>query len=71
MLVKVVVHPNSNKEEIVEKEGFLEIYVKEESENNKANSRIINLLAKKYKTDFRNIKIKNPNSRKKSIEIRL
>ena len=70
MLIKVKVKPRSN-EEKVEKINNKEyiINLKESPENNKANNRLINLLAKEFKADARTIKIKNPKSRDKLIEI--
>jgi len=65
MLIKVKVKPRSN-EEKVEKINNKEyiINLKESPENNKANNRLINLLAKEFKADARTIKIKNPKSRR-------
>ena len=70
MLIKVKVKPRSN-EEKVEKINNKEyiINLKESPENNKANNRLINLLAKEFKADARTRKIKNPKSRDKLIEI--
>lgn len=70
MIIYVNVKPNS-KEEKIEKmsESEYVLRVKEPAEDGKANKRVINLLAKKFEVDFRKIKIKNPMSRKKVIEI--
>jgi uncharacterized protein YggU (UPF0235/DUF167 family) len=70
MIIKAKVKPNS-KEEKIEKIGKneYEINVKEPAEDNKANIRVINLLSKELNTSHKNIKIKNPASRYKIIEI--
>jgi uncharacterized protein len=68
--IKVKVKPNS-KEESIKKinEGEYEISLKEPAEDNKANVRLTNILAKEFRIDYRKIKIKNPKSRKKIIVI--
>ena len=70
MILKVKVKPNS-KEEKVEKIGDNEykIDVREAPEDNKANIRVINMLSKEIGTSYKNIKIKNPTSRDKVIEV--
>jgi uncharacterized protein YggU (UPF0235/DUF167 family) len=70
MIIKVKVKPNS-KEERIEKTGENEYFisVKEPAEGNKANIRVINLLAKELDKSYKNIKIKNPTSRDKLIEV--
>jgi hypothetical protein len=70
MIIYVKVKPNSS-EDKVEKVSNNEynISVKEKAEQGKANNRIINLLAKEFNVSYRKIKIKNPMSRKKIIEI--
>ncbi len=71
MIIKVKVKPNS-KEEKIEKIGENEykIEVKEPAEGNKANLRVINLLSKELGISYKNIKIKNPTSRDKVIEVK-
>jgi len=71
MIIEVRVKPNS-KEEKIEKisENKYKIEVKEPAEDNKANMRIINLLAKEFGVNYKCIKIKNLASRNKLIEIR-
>jgi uncharacterized protein YggU (UPF0235/DUF167 family) len=68
MIIKV--KPNS-KEEKVEKisENIYIIHVKEPAKDNKANIRLINLLSKQLGIDYKDIKIKNPNSRNKIVKI--
>ena len=70
MIINVNVKPNSS-EDKVEKvnDGEYNVSVKEEAEDNKANNRVINLLAKEFGVNYRKIKIKNPKSRKKIVEI--
>jgi hypothetical protein len=71
MIIRVKVKPNS-KEEKIEKiaEGEYRIDVKEPAEDNKANIRVINLLSKELNVSYKNIKIKNPTSRDKVIEVK-
>lgn len=71
MILNVKVKPNS-KEEKIEKigEGEYLISVKEPAEDNKANIRVINLLSKALNISYKNIKIKNPTSRNKIIEVK-
>jgi len=71
MIINVKVKPNSNEdkiEKISEKEYI--IHVKEPAEDNKANIRLINLLSKGLNAPHKNIKIKNPKSRNKIVEIK-
>jgi hypothetical protein len=71
MIIKVKVKPNSRVERI-EKLGENEykIDVKEHAEDNKANIRVVNLLSKELNVSYKNIKIKNPTSRDKVIEVK-
>lgn len=70
MIINVKVHPGS-KEERIEKVSANEynLWVKERAEDGKANRRVTNLLAKELGVNFRKIRIKNPTSRDKIIEI--
>ena len=70
MMVYVKVKPNSSKEEI-EKVGEFEYFVslKEKAVGGRANMRLISILSKEFGVDYRNIKIKNPSSRMKIVEI--
>jgi uncharacterized protein (TIGR00251 family) len=71
MIIKVKVKPNAGKEEIVQiSEGEYEISVKERAEKGKANLRVIWLLSRKFGVDAKNIKIKNPKSRRKIVEVK-
>ena len=70
MIIKVNVKPGA-KEEKVERISAEEysVWLKERAEDGKANRRLLNLLAKEFKVSFKDIKIKNPKSRKKIVEI--
>ena len=70
MIIRVKTKPNS-KEEKIEKisEREYAVSVKEPAENNKANIRLINLLSKELNASHKDIKIKNPASRNKIIEV--
>jgi len=70
MKIKVKVIPGSKKEKIEEKEGFLKVYLNQPPQDNRANKRLIKILAKhfgvkKYTIDI----IKGFNSRCKIIQI--
>ena len=70
MIITIKTIPNSSKsliEKVSEKE--YKAYVKSPAENNKANIELINLLAKYLSIPARSVKIKNPASRNKIIEI--
>jgi len=70
MIVNVKVKPNSKEERIVKiADGSYEVDLTEKAEDNKANIELINLLAREFNVDFRKIRIKNPRSRKKIVEI--
>ncbi len=70
MIIRVKVKPNS-KEEFLEKTGEHEFIasIKEPPRDGKANRSVIKLLCKEFEINFRQIKIKNPSSREKLIEI--
>mgnify|MGYP001558944222 CR=1 FL=1 len=70
MIIKVNVKPKS-KTESIEEVSPREycIRLKEKAEDGKANKRLINLLAKEFNVSFKAIKIKNPKSRNKIVEI--
>ncbi len=53
MRFKIKVKTNAKKSEIIKKEGFYEVYVKEKPEKGKANLEIIKLFKKKLKMDVR------------------
>ncbi|MBS3071892.1 DUF167 domain-containing protein [Candidatus Pacearchaeota archaeon] len=71
MIIKVFAKPGSDKEEIEKiSETEYKIYIKEKAEDNKANIAIIKLLSKYFKIHYKKIKIKNPRSRDKIVEIK-
>ena len=71
MFIKIRVRPNSDKEELKKvSDKEYEIDVKEPAENNKANFRVMNLIAKEFGVSYKNIKIINPRSKDKLIEIK-
>ncbi|MFH1309220.1 MAG: DUF167 domain-containing protein [Candidatus Omnitrophota bacterium] len=49
MKLKIKVFPKSSREEIIEKDGIIKVYVKAVPEKGKANKAVINAVAKKYK----------------------
>jgi uncharacterized protein YggU (UPF0235/DUF167 family) len=64
MYIKVIAHTNSKKEKIEEKKkDCFEIWVKEKSERNMANSRIIKVLAGYFKISSAKIRIINGHKR--------
>ena len=71
MIIKVKVKPNSREEEIEKtSENKYLVKLKEKAEDGKANRRLINILAKEFKVNFRAINIKNLRSRNKIIEVK-
>ena len=70
MLIKIKVKPNS-KEERIEKISDKEfvIFVKEAPQKGKANEKVVRLLSKELGISGKNIKIKNPTSRIKFVEV--
>ncbi len=71
MILRVKVIPGSSYERLEEiSEGEYVAHIKEKAEDGKANKRLINLLAKKLGVNWRAIKIKNPKSRSKIVEIK-
>lgn len=71
MIISVKVKPGSKTEKI-EKVSNVEyiVFLQERAEDGKANRRLLNLLAKEFGVNWRAIKIKNPKSRNKVIEIK-
>ena len=70
MIIKVKVKPGSKSQEITRiGERMYKVKLKERAEDNKANRELINLLAKYFKVGIKDIKIKNPKSRMKIVEI--
>ncbi|PIN93467.1 hypothetical protein COU54_03020 [Candidatus Pacearchaeota archaeon CG10_big_fil_rev_8_21_14_0_10_31_24] len=71
-IINVKTIPNSKKE-MVEKisEDEYKIHLKEVPEKNKANNKLIELLSDEFGVSKSNIRIKNPKSRKKIVQIKL
>ncbi len=71
MIIKVKVKPRSKKTTITKISNTeFEVRLKEKAENNRANIELINLLSKYFNVLPNSIKIKNPKSRIKLVEIR-
>jgi uncharacterized protein (TIGR00251 family) len=71
MMLKIKVKPNSRKQEIEEKSGFLLVSLKSPPENNLANLELIKLLSKHFSVPDNKIKIlKGKSSRNKIIEVK-
>jgi uncharacterized protein YggU (UPF0235/DUF167 family) len=70
MIIKLNVKPNSNIESIgkVSDSKYI-VNVKGPAEDDRANKKVVNILAKEFGLNFRKIKIKNPTSREKIVEI--
>lgn len=70
MIIKLKVKPNSD-EDNIEKviEGEYIVSVREPAEDNKANKKVVNILSKELGISFRKIRIKNPKSTEKIVEI--
>jgi len=71
MLIKVKVYPGSKKDKIIQKaEDSFEIMVREKPENNKANQRVIEIIAQYFNLPINKIRIvKGTKKRNKIIEI--
>ncbi|MDP3881985.1 MAG: DUF167 domain-containing protein [Nanoarchaeota archaeon] len=70
MKIKVKVKPNSDCNCLIKVvDGEYSAQVKEPAESCKANTALIRLLCREFKVNFKKIKIKNPTSRHKVIEI--
>ena len=65
---KLKVFPDSSENKVEDRNGILNVYVKEKAEKNKANTAVLKLLARYFKIDYRKIKLKGLNSRNKVIE---
>lgn len=70
MIIKVKIKPGAREENILQiNENEFVVSVKERAVNGKANDKLLKILAKKFGWGIKEIKIKNPTSRKKLIEI--
>lgn len=68
--IEVKVFPKSSREEIIEKDGIIKVYVKAPPDKGKANEAVLRIIAKKYKTKKSKIKIiRGLVSRKKVLEV--
>ncbi len=70
MKIKIKAKPNSKKSQIEKSGEFYVAHLKSPPEKNKANIELIKLLSKKFKVSSKNIKIKNPTSKNKIVEIK-
>ena len=71
MIIHVKVIPNSERDEIIKvSDNNYITKVKEPAQDNKANIKLIKLLSKHFEINYKQIKIKNPTSRKKIVEIK-
>jgi uncharacterized protein YggU (UPF0235/DUF167 family) len=70
MIINVRVKPNSKEDSLEKTEsGEYLANISEKAEDNKANIGLIKMLSKEFNVSYKNIKIKNPSSRKKIVEI--
>lgn len=70
MILYVKVKPGSSKERIERiSDNEFRVELKERAQDGKANRRLINLLAKEFGVSVKDVRIKNPKSRKKIVEI--
>lgn len=71
MLIKIKARPGSGQQKIEQKEGHLEISLKNPAEQNKANIELINLVAKYFNKPVSAIKIiRGKTSKNKLIEVK-
>ncbi|MBD3380375.1 MAG: DUF167 domain-containing protein [Candidatus Omnitrophica bacterium] len=70
MRIEAKVFPKSSREEMVEKDGSIKIYVKAPPDKGKANKAVIELVARVYKARKRDVRIvRGETSRNKVIDI--
>lgn len=70
MIICAKVKPDSFKDYLEKNEdGSYSISTIEKAQDGKANAAVIKMLAKEFKVSYKDIKIKNPRSRRKIIEI--
>ena len=70
MQVAVKAFPNSGRQEVIESNGVLKIYLKSPAEGGKANKELVIILAKHFRVSASHIRIKSGlGSRKKTIVI--
>ena len=70
MRIEVKVFPGSSREQIVEKDGKIKIYVNPSPDKGKANTRVIEIVAEKYGVRKKDVKILHgETSRNKILEV--
>ena len=70
MKISIKAKPNSKKSKLEKSKDIYTAYLKSPAKNNKANIELIKLLSKHFKISSKNIKIKNPTSKNKLVEIK-
>ena len=72
MIINVNVSPNSKENKLIKTDDKNYIAkIGESADKNKANIALLKMLSKEFNVSYKKIKIKNPRSRKKVIEIDL
>jgi uncharacterized protein len=70
MKVEIKVFPGASREEIVEKDGKIKVYVNPSPDRGKANSRVIELVAEKFGVRKKDVSIfRGETSRNKILEV--
>ncbi len=70
MRVEVKVFPGASRERVTEKDGKIKVYVTVPPERGKANARVIELIADRYKIRKSGIRIlRGASSREKTLEV--
>jgi len=67
MRVKIRVRPNSGKSDVLEKDGFLDVFVRKNAEGGRANEEVRKLLKKRFGKDVKIVSGRR--SRRKLIEV--
>lgn len=71
MIIYALVKPNSSKNSLEKNEdGSYFIETMEKAQDGKANAAVVKMLAKEFNVSYKNIKIKNPKSKRKIIELK-
>lgn len=70
MKISIKVVPKASREEIIEKDGLIKVYVREAPDKGKANKAVIELVAQKYNVKKRDVMIvSGQTSRNKIVEV--
>ena len=70
MKIEIKVFPGSNRNELIEKDGKIKVYVNPAPDKGKANARVIELVAKKYGVRKKDVSIlRGVISRNKILEV--